>query len=190
MLHELTLRAAGLTLEAVPLFPELGHNPRVAELTGVGVDSPSSVDLAQLALHLCETTTHLRCLLVRQRFQCPLVDRSCGRQAKVGRRLRNVDREHLELVRVLDCRRSTVVYPHSALCKTVLLFQLGVHEVEGLAELLRAVLQRLLEQIPRTFQLLAAVSLDELGQVDVPDFESDREIEQFDASLVDLPSAL
>jgi hypothetical protein len=68
----------------------------------------------------------------------------------------------------------------------VILLELGVHEVERLAELGRAVLECLLKQVARPLELLAAVSLDKLGEVDVPDLESDGEVEQLDAAFVDL----
>jgi hypothetical protein len=72
----------------------------------------------------------------------------------------------------------------------VILFQLGVHEEERLAELLGTVFECLLKQVPCSLELLSSVSLDELGEVDVPDFESDREVEELDTSFVDLETLL
>jgi hypothetical protein len=87
----------------------------------------------------------------------------------------------------------------------MLLFEFPIHQKQRLAELFRTVLQSLLKKISRSLQLLPSlhmvstaprkytsthVSLDKLGQVDVPDLESDWEMEQLDTPLVDLETLL
>jgi hypothetical protein len=59
----------------------------------------------------------------------------------------------------------------------VIFFQLGVHEEQGFAVLFWAVFQSLLEKISRPFELFAAVSLDEFGQVNVPNLKGNGEME-------------
>lgn len=68
----------------------------------------------------------------------------------------------------------------------MLLLELRVHQEQRLAELRRALLERLLEKVARALELGAAVALDELGEVDVPELEGDREGEELDAAFVDL----
>lgn len=152
----------------------------------MSIDGSRSVDLAELALHRGEAAAHERRLLVGQTLDGALVDRSRGGQAKVGGRLGNVDGEHVKLVGVLHGCASAVVDAHRALGQTVLLLKLGVHEVQRLAELGGAILQCLLKQVAGSLQLLAAVASNKLGQVNVPNLEGHREVEQLDASLVHL----
>jgi hypothetical protein len=179
-----------LTLERVPLLPELWHDSWVAELTGVGIDRSGSIDLSELPLHLGETSAHLGRLLVWQLLQRSLVDWSRGGQSKVGGGFGDIDSEHLKLIRVLHGRGGSVVNAHSALGETMIFFQLGVHEEEGLAELLWTILEGLFEQVSSSLKLLAAVSLDEFGQVDVPDLEGNGEVEQLNTTFVNLAVSL
>ena len=65
-------------------------------------------------------------------------------------------------------------------------FQLCIHQEDRLAELRRALLKRLLEEVARTLELGAAVALDELGEVDVPELVGDGESEELNAAFVDL----
>lgn len=175
-----------LTLERVPIGPEFGHDARVAELTGVGVNRPGSVNLAQLPLHLRKSSTHVGCLPIRQRLEGSLIDWSRGWQTEVRGCLSNVDDEHFVLVGILDRRGRAIVDAHGAFCQTVVFFQLGVHEEEGFAILFGTVFESLLEEISRAFELFTAIPLDEFGQVNVPDFKGDREVEQLDSSFVHL----
>ena len=175
-----------LTLERVPVGPELGHDARVAELTGVGVNRPGSVNLAQLPLHLRKSSTHVGCLPIRQRLEGSLIDWSRGWQTEVRSRLGNVNDEHFVLVGILDRRGGAIVDAHRAFCQTVVFFQLGVHEEEGFAVLFGTVFEGLLEEISRAFELFTAIPLDEFGEVNVPDFKGDREVEQLDSSFVNL----
>jgi len=102
----------------------------------------------------------------------------------------------------------------------VLLLELCEHEEERLAELVGALLQSLLEEISSSLEFGSTlreqrrskdveseptrfrgerydkgrerthVSLDKLGEVDVPDFEGDGEGKEVDSSLVDLEALL
>lgn len=72
----------------------------------------------------------------------------------------------------------------------MLFLQLGVHEVERLAELFRAVFEGLFKQVSCTFEFLAAVTLNKLREVNIPDLESDGEVEQFDSPFVHLETFL
>ena len=148
------------------------------------VNRSRTVNLTQLPLHLREAAAHVRRLPIWQRFKRSLIDRSSCWQAKVGSRFRDIDGEHFKLVGILNSRRGSVVDTHGALGKTVIFFQLGVHKEERLAVFLRAVFQSLFEKVSCSFELFTAVSLDKFGQVNVPDFEGDREVEQLDTSFV------
>ena len=150
------------------------------------VDGSGSINLTELPLHLCESSTHLSSLLIRQSLQRPLVDRSRGRKTKVGGRFFDVNCKQFELVGILNSRGGSIVDTHRSLGQTMIFFQFGVHEEERFAEFLRTILQCLLEQISGTFELFAAISLDEFGEVDVPDLKRDGEVEQLNTTLVDL----
>lgn len=175
-----------LTLERVPLRPELRLDPRITELTRMRIDGPRPINLSQFPLHGREPPTHLGRLPIRQDLDRSLIDRSCGRQTEVGCSFRDVDREHLEFVRVLDGRGGPIVDPHGAFGETMLLFQLGVHQVQRFAELGGAVLEGLFEEVTGSLQLLPAISSDKFREIDVPDFKGDREVEQLDAAFIDL----
>lgn len=82
------------------------------------------------------------------------------------------------------------------------LLECAVHEKDRFARLGRALLQSLFEEIPRTFNLGAALeitcqmnqvfdywsmtnmSLDEFGEIDVPNFERDWEREELDSTFI------
>ena len=68
----------------------------------------------------------------------------------------------------------------------MLLLELRVHEVERLAEFRRAVLECLLKEVSGAFEFLPAISFDEFGEVDVPDFKGDGEVEQLNTPFVNL----
>lgn len=143
------------------------------------VDSTSSVDLSQFPLERSETKTHVGRLPVWQDLNGTLIDRSGGGETEVGGSLGDVDGEHLarsnerqetgcmkygyvrwtdlHLVIILHSGSSTVVDPHSSLGETMLLFQLGVHQEDGLAEFLRTLFQSLFKQISCSFQLRASL---------------------------------
>lgn len=156
----------------------------------MSVNSSCSVDFSQFPLHLGESPAHLGRLSIRQRIQSSLVDGSSGRQPKVGCSLGDIDGEHFELVGILHGRCSSIVDAHGPFRKTVLLFQLGIHEEQGFAELLRAILEGLFEQVSCSLQLFPAVTFDEFGKVDVPDLKGDREMKQLDTSFIDLTMSL
>jgi hypothetical protein len=59
------------------------------------VDRTSTVDFAQLSLEGSESETHVRCLSVWQDLDGALIDRSGGRETKVGGGLGDVNGEHL-----------------------------------------------------------------------------------------------
>lgn len=119
-------------------------------------------------------------------FQSTLVDGPCGWETIVLRRFRNVDCEHLKLILIRHHLRPAVQNRHRALRQAVLLLELRVHQEQRLAELGRTLLERLLEEVARALELGAAVALDELGEVDVPELEGDGEGEELDAAFVDL----
>ena len=68
----------------------------------------------------------------------------------------------------------------------MLLLKLRVHQEQRLAELRRALLKRLLEEVARALELGAAVALDEFGEVDVPELEGDGEGKELDTAFVNL----
>lgn len=65
---------------------------------------------------------------------------------------------HLHLILEVDGVDGAVVDGHGAFGKTVLFLHLAVHEEQRLGELWRALVQRLLKQISRAFNLVAALS--------------------------------
>lgn len=157
--------------------------PGVAELTGVGKDCTSPVDLSQLALESGEAQAHLGRLVVRERLDRALVDGSGGGEAKVCGGLGDVEGEHLATARVSEIEgqikaakkkthlhaigvlhggRRAVVDRHRSLGQAMLLLKLTVEEEDGLGELGRAVLEGLLEQIPCSLKLVA--TLEAWGQ--------------------------
>jgi hypothetical protein len=76
-----------------------------------------------------------------------------------------VRRTDLHLVIILHSGSSTVVDPHSSLGETMLLFQLGVHQEDGLAKLFRALFQSLLKEISSSFQLGASLEYRRMESV-------------------------
>lgn len=69
------------------------------------------------------------------------------------------------------------------------LLKLRIHEIKRFAELGRAIFKRLLEEVSCAFQLLPAVPPNKLGQVNVPNLKSDREVEKLNPTFVHLKSA-
>ena len=122
----------------------------------------------------------------RRTFQSTLVDGPCGRETIVLRRFRDVDRKHFKLILIRHHLRRAVQDRHRALRQTVLLLELCVHQEQRLAELGRALLERLLEEVARALELGATVALDKLGEVDVPELEGDGEGKELDAAFVNL----
>lgn len=179
-----------LTLERVPFCPEVRDDSRVAELTGMGIQRAGAIDFSELALHLRKSATHPCRLGVGQALDSALVDWPRGRKTEICSRLGNVDGVHVETVRILHGGGSAIVNSHGAFRQTVLFLQFGVHQIKRLAELRWTVFERLLEQVSRSLELLAAVSTDKLGQVDVPDLEGDWEVEELDSAFVHLVSKL
>lgn len=97
---------------------------------------------------------------------------------------------YLEPVLALDGFCSPLVDVHRPSGKAVILFKLAVHQVQRLCELGRTVVQGLLEQVSRSFNLGTAVTLEELGEEDVPELESDGVAKEGDSALVDLEGFL
>lgn len=65
----------------------------------------------------------------------------------------------IKFIGILYRSSRPVVNVHGPFSETVLLFQLGIHQEEWLAELLRAFLQRLLEQVSSTFELRTSLNI-------------------------------
>jgi hypothetical protein len=89
-----------------------------------------------------------------------------------------------------DSLSGSVVDIHGTPGQSKVFFKLTVHQVDWLCELCRTLLQSLLKQVAGTLDLCALISLEELGQEDVPQLESDRITEKGDASLVDFEAFL
>lgn len=70
-------------------------------------------------------------------------------------------------------------------CKTVLLLQVSIQEIERFCELGRTVLESLFEQVPCAFKFCAPVAGEEFCQVEVPEFKGDGVTEVVDPSFVD-----
>lgn len=175
---------AVLDLELLPLLPERRVDARVAELAGVAVDRARAVDLAQPALHLGELDAHGGGLLVRQGGDGALVDGAGGGEAEVGRGLCDVELEHICFVFVGDGAGGAFVDAHGVAGEAAFFLERAVHEVDGFGEFGRAVFDGLFEEIPEALD--ADLAVHGFGQVEVPEFESDRVREEIQATLVDL----
>jgi hypothetical protein len=73
-----------LHFECLPLLPEGGVGPRIAELGRMTVNRTRPINLTKSAFHLSKLETHLLGLLIWQSCDSPLVDWSRRSEAEVG----------------------------------------------------------------------------------------------------------
>mmetsp|Transcript_21352 Transcript_21352/g.60923 ORF Transcript_21352/g.60923 Transcript_21352/m.60923 type:complete len:243 (-) Transcript_21352:1004-1732(-) len=181
---------AMLDLKAAPSRP-IGLLPeRIAELRGVDIDGPGSVDLAEHRLHLRVPHTSVLHPLLWQALDRLVVDLPGPRLSEELSRLADEDAIHVVHVRFLDGLRSAVVDRKRVPREAVLLLKPSVEHVQAPSEFRRHLLDGLLEQVPRTFQLAPAVAGNETREVCQPDVIDMRPVEHLDAALVHLEGVL
>ena len=134
-------------LKRLPPLPELRTCPRIRKLTRVTINRPRAVNLPQSTLHLRKLETHLFRLGIRQRGNSPLVDGPRGGEAKVRRRLRDVEVEHLHAVFVGDGFGRALVDAHGVAGEAAVFLEGAVHEVEDFCEFRGATLDGLFEEV-------------------------------------------
>ena len=175
---------AMLYLERFPHRPVIGFGAGIAELRRVGVDGSCAVNLAESSFHLGKLDAHVLGLLVRKQFDGSLVDRPGRGQAKVCRRLGDVEGENVDAVFVRNLSARSVVDPHGVPRETARLLQIAVHEIKHLAELRRTAVDGLLEQITKPLHVHPTV--DGFREIQIPQLECDGVAEEFETPLIDL----
>lgn len=183
-----------LDLERVPHLPELGLRFRVAELARVCVDRTRTVDLAELALHAREALPDPRRLSIGQRLERRLVDGARRGEAVVRRGLGEVEEIHLVAVARRHRARRALIDRHRLAQQPMLFLKLPVLQIDQLAKLGRALVERLLKQVARPLQARATlcefsrtyVALHKLAEVHIPQLKRDRVRKYLDAALVHL----
>merc|ERR1739838_1255786 len=96
----------------------------------------------------------------------------------------DVNVKHMMSFTRLHCLRCPFIDCHGMSSQAILLFQFSVQQVNGLGKLGRATIQSLLKQISSSLQLLASVTVNELGEVRVPDVINIGPPEESDATLI------
>jgi hypothetical protein len=136
-----------LDFKRLPLLPELGTRPGIAELAGVAVDGARAVNFSEAALHFGELETHFFGFAVRERANGAFVNGPCRGEAEVRGRLGDVEVEHFQAVLVGNSAGRALVDPHGMSREAAVFFQSTVHEVQDLGKLWRAVFYGLFEQV-------------------------------------------
>merc|ERR1740130_2220766 len=167
----------------MPNLPEVVLFPWIAELRGVDVDTPRSVDLAEHRFHLgildaCVFDPGLRHIL-----DGLLVNFTSSCLPEKLRCLPEQDAIHVVHVCLLGRFCGPVVNGKCVTGKAMVLFKLCIEHVEAAGILWRNLLNRLLEQVSRTLELAPTVALDEAGKVGEPDVVEMRPAESFDAAF-------
>jgi len=156
----------------------------------VGENGAGTINLAQFALEVGVAEAHIADAAFGEDFDGSLVDLACGRDTKGLCRLLDVEQKGILAAGGIDGFGGSVVDLHGVSCEAIVLLKLGVHDVQRLAQLGGAAIQRLLKQVAGTLELVTAIVRDKLGQVRVPDLKGDGVLERVNASLVHFESLL
>mmetsp|Transcript_46024 Transcript_46024/g.141970 ORF Transcript_46024/g.141970 Transcript_46024/m.141970 type:complete len:220 (-) Transcript_46024:1577-2236(-) len=163
---------------------------RVHLLRAVHVDGARAVDLAELALEVGVAKAEGGSLAAGQRADGSLVDVARLSDAKVFRRLCDVELVDARSLLERDGAGGAVVDGHRVAREAVRLFELSVEKVELVHRLDGAAVKCLLEEVAAALELCAAEARGELREVAQPEGERVRVLEEGDALLVRLEGEL